>query len=362
MFGAARATGLLLMSLWAWQGGRHPRSVLALEWDGRWYYRIVEWGYHLPADSVPLPGFASEKLAFFPLYPGLIRVVDAVLPIGDLNAALFISWVSAGVAAWGIYAIGELLYGRRTGIALVLLWGLLPHAIVLTMAYAEPLMTAFAAWALYAVLTRRWLAAGTLAALAGLARPNGIAVAAAVSVAVTAIAWRRHRAHEPQDGHAWIGAALAPLGWLGYIAWVGVQTGDPLGYFAIESRWGSRFDFGQYAAHYIAGLVTGRNRLAVYAAVAIVGVSLLLLVLAVLDRVPLPLLVYTAVLTLIALGGTDYFQSKPRFLLPAFPLLIPLAIALSRARPRTACLAVAALASISFFYGTYLLLVSPLAP
>ncbi|MBV7699119.1 DUF6415 family natural product biosynthesis protein [Streptomyces sp. TRM70350] len=50
------------------------------------------------------------------------------------------------------------------------------------MGCTESLFTACAAWSLYAVLTGRWLTAATLAALAGLTRPTGIAVAAAVTV------------------------------------------------------------------------------------------------------------------------------------------------------------------------------------
>ena len=56
---------------------------------------------------------------------------------------------------------------------------------------------------------------------------------------------------------------------------------------------------------------------------AIVGAALLCLVLLTLDRAPLALLVYTVALVVIALGSANYFASKPRFLLPAFPLLLP---------------------------------------
>jgi hypothetical protein len=42
---------------------------------------------------------------------------------------------------------------------LTLLWGVLPVAIVQWMGYTEPLFTTLAAWALYGVLTGRWLRA-----------------------------------------------------------------------------------------------------------------------------------------------------------------------------------------------------------
>ncbi|MDF9814618.1 hypothetical protein [Streptomyces sp. SPB162] len=357
LFAAGRLVGGVLVTAWALRVGLHPRSLFGQSWDARWYERIAEWGYGTFFPSTGTPGMSYSDLAFFPLYPALIRAGDAVLPFGRINTALLIAWSAAALAVWGIYAIGEHLHGRRAGIALVLLWGLLPHSVVLTMAYTESLLTACAAWALYALLTRRWLLSGVPALLAGLARPNGIAVAAAVAVTVAADAWARRRAGLPQDRAAWAAALVAPLGWCGYVGWVGLQTGRPLGYFDVQGRWGSRFDFGRSSLEYTRHLILGSDRLMSYVVVAIIAAALLLLALTLLDRVPLPLAVYSVVLVIIALGGSHFFGSKPRFLLPAFPLLIPAALALAKARPRTAAVAVAALAGLSFFYGTYLLTV-----
>ncbi|MGW3623856.1 hypothetical protein [Streptomyces sp. NPDC000880] len=65
-------------------------------------------------------------------------------------------------------------------------------------------------------------------------------------------------------------------------------------------------------------------------AMLIVVAAVLLFALLALDRPPTGLLVYTAVLVLITVGGSGFFESKPRFLLPAFPLLLPLACALTK--------------------------------
>jgi hypothetical protein len=64
----------------------------------------------------------------------------------------------------------------------------------------------------------------------------------------------------------------------------------------------------------------------------------------------------------VALGDSGFFQCKPRFLLPAFPLLLPLARALvhtARARPWHTAVVACALAGLSFAYGAYLLVVPP---
>ncbi|MET4921029.1 mannosyltransferase family protein, partial [Streptomyces sp. PSRA5] len=359
LFAAARLTGLLALWLWAEHIGRSPGQLLTHTWDSTWYTRIAAQGYgHTLHFS---DGAVHSDLAFFPLYPGLVRAVTTVFPIGGGTAALLISWAAAAAAAFGIHLLGERLHGRTTAALLVLLWGLLPHSVVFSIAYTEPLLTAFAAFALYAVLTGRWLWAGSLAALAGLARPNGVAVAAAVCVAVAYELWKR-RAHAPW--RIWAAAVVAPLGWGGYLLWVGVRVGDPLaGYFTVQSGWRSRFDFGADALGNVRDIVLRPAELATTGTALIVGAAVLLFAMLVLDREnrpPLPLLVYAGVLLLITVGGGGFFESKPRFLLPAFPLLLPLACALAKARPRAAIVLIAALAGLSCCYGTYLLTLAPM--
>ncbi|WP_199829189.1 hypothetical protein [Streptomyces rimosus] len=365
LFAAIRLAGAMCTALWAWHTGRHPRNLLGATWDSNWYLSVARYGYGSPTPHRMWPPDPLADLAFFPLYPGLIRGVSTALPIGALSAGLLLAWTAAAVAAWGIFAVGAHLHGRRAGTFLVALWALLPHAVIESLSYTEPLLTALAAWALYALLTDRPLWAGALAALAGLARPNGLAVAAAVLVVVGVRTWRRGRdgpvpRQERPLWHYWTAALAAPAGWLGYVLWVGARTGwGPRGYFQVQELWGSRFDFGRDTLRSVKRLFLHDAPLVQYMAAAVLAVALLLLVLLVLDRPPLPLLVYTAVLMAIALGGTGYFPSKPRFLLPAFPLLIPAAVALARARPRAVVLTTGTLAALSLGYGLYLLTMAP---
>ncbi|WTL22758.1 glycosyltransferase family 39 protein [Streptomyces sp. NBC_01506] len=359
LFAAARLTGVLVLCLWAEHVGRSPHQLLTRSWDSVWYTRIAANGYGHTLHFTD--GAVHSDLAFFPLYPGLVRAVTTVLPLGGDTAALLVSWVAAAAAALGVFLLGERLHGRTTAVVLVLLWGLLPHSVVLSLAYTEPLLTAFAAFSLYAVLTGRWLWAGSLAALAGLSRPNGVAIAAAVCVAAVYELWKR-RAHAPW--RLWAAAVVAPLGWGGYVLWVGVRTGDPLrGYFAVQGGWRSRFDFGADNVLNVRDIALRPTELASPMTALIVATALVLFALLVVDREnrpPLPVLVYTGVLLLIAVGGGGFFESKPRFLLPAFPLLLPLACALTKARPRAAIVLIAALAGLSCCYGTYLLALAPM--
>ncbi|MFD3517373.1 glycosyltransferase family 39 protein [Streptomyces sp. NPDC058657] len=359
LFAAARLTGALTMALWAWWIGKSPLRLLGQSWDSLWYTRIAEHGYGYTA-VLAERGMVQSDQAFFPLYPALIRAVGTVLPVTPGGAGLLISWASAAVAAWGIFVVVDRLYGRRTATFTVLLWGLLPHSVVLSMAYTEPLFTALCAWALYAVLTRQWLWAGSLAVLAGLSRPNAVALVAAVVVtAACEIVRRRGRT----GWRVWAGAALAPLGWGAYVLAVGISRGDPLGgYFAVQADWSSRFDFGLGTFRFVRRLVSAPELLAFPISLVIVFVAVVLTALLLCGserRPPLPLLVYAGVLVVIAAGGAGFFECKPRFLLPAFPLLLPVAWALAKARTATAAVLLTALACFSLGYGTYLVAVAP---
>ncbi|MEU1403143.1 hypothetical protein ABZ471_12395 [Streptomyces sp. NPDC005728] len=358
VFAAVRLAGVAAVIVANHLNGHPLVRSLAHSWDSRWYLHIATHGYgHLI--WITQSGGVQADWAFFPLYPGLIRAVTAILPLTPGTAALLIAWAAAGTAAYGIYVLGHHLYGRAVATALVGLWAVLPHAVELTIAYTESLFAALAVWSLYCVLRGRWLWAGALAALAGLCRPTGFAVAAAVGLAAVQEVLRQ-RGRAPAT--LWAGALLAPLGWLAYVLWVGERTGDLLGgYFRIQSAWDSRFDFGAGALRFLRALFLHGGGFVYPAALVIVAVGVVLFGLLCLDRAPLVLVVFAGVMVLLVVGGSGSFSSKPRFLLPVFPLLIPPARAFARtwrARPAQALLVGGALAVVSLLYGAYVMVVA----
>ncbi|WP_229816347.1 hypothetical protein [Streptomyces lucensis] len=353
LFAAVRLAGVLAVVLTNAHRGHPLVRNLAHSWDSRWYLHIATHGYGRLIWISP-DGAVQTDWAFFPLYPGLIRALTALLPLTAGQAALLLAWAAAGAAAYGVYAVGHHLHGRGVATALVALWAVLPHAVELTIAYTESLFAALAAWSLYCVLRGRWLWAGSLAALAGLARPSGFAVAVAVALAAAHEALRR-RGRVPAA--LWAGAVLAPLGWLGYVLWVGSRTDDLLGgYLKVQSAWDSRFDFGAGSLRFVKALLLHGGGFVYPAALVIVSAGVLLFALLCLERAPLALVVFAGVLVLLVIGASGSFSSKPRFLLPAFPLLIPMARALARTwrlRRARAVLVYAALTAVSLLFGAY---------
>ncbi|GLP72296.1 hypothetical protein TUSST3_89140 [Streptomyces sp. TUS-ST3] len=550
-YAAVRALGLLALALWSAARDKSAYTLLTARWDALWYTRVAELGYGY---EVRLPnGDVHSNLAFFPLLPWLERLLSAPTPLSYADAGFVISLLASLAAAWGVFAVADHVYGRRAGVCAVLLWAVLPVGIVQSMAYSESLFTALAAWSLYAVLTGRWLTAGLLAALAGLTRPVGLAVVAAVWAAgITAFLRDRQRraslaaapagrpsrtappedlstraarkptdpdptssaqaapplpraprtpapgaatnppetphparepsspapdtdpletpreatptAHDPSlptpatnphgttpaahapgsprpgssvripnaadadgarvaepaptgetrsaaghtadggdaaghkagvggtDGHTpgvgdaaghaagvggaegptrpprtgsplalraatrrALGMAVAPLGAAGYVLWVGHRTGKgPLGYLDVQAGWRNGFDGGYAFARFVGDKFTSfPAALAGVGLIVGVGLVVWLYVTCVRQGQPLPLLVYAGVVTALALCASSYFGSKPRLLMPAFPLLLPLALALSRARTRRSAVILGSIATTSALYGAF---------
>ena len=366
-YAAVRLLGLVVLAVAGRAAGR-PLLDLLTNWDGGWYLGIAEHGYDTSISYADDGHLRNTNIAFFPLFPWLIRALG-VLGVSGPVAAVVIANLAGLVAAWGIALVGARFGGHRVGLLLAVLWGALPHAVVQSMAYTESLFTALAAWALWAVLGRRWVLAGVLAAVAGLARPTAVAIVAAVVVAcVVEIVQHRRRAGTAP----WLGALLAPTGYVGYLAWCAVRLHRPDAYFWMQDKgWTSRVDFGVTTLRELARTATHVRQPALIVTSVVIVLAVVAFALLVRDtlrrrwpvEVMVPLLVFAGLVLLTTLvQGGPFFYAKGRFLLPAFPLLLPAAVALAGARPAVRWGTVAVLAGFSAWYGQYLLLVWFLSP
>jgi hypothetical protein len=356
-YGAVRMLGIGLLTYLAKRRGESPGTVLYGSWDARWYQDVVEHGYNHTVSGTPHTWHAWSNLAFFPLYPWLCRIADAALPVGLAKSSWLVSMAASFAAAWLIFLVGNRVHGRRTGIVLAVLWGCLPHAVVESMAYTESLFTALCAAAVYTALDRHWVRAGLFAGLAGLTRPTGIAVAGAVCAVAGLALLRALRRGEPWWRPA-LAIVLAPAGWAAFVVWVGLRLHRADGYFAVQEDWGNKLSKGGYLLRRIRWVFLGRRGGDVpvaYVVVTLVVVACFaLFALCVVQRQPLPLLLFGgAMLAVVALGKGVYI-ARARFLLPAFPLLLPLARVLARTHPRTIACTLTTAALASAVYGVHL--------
>jgi hypothetical protein len=337
-------------------GGEHAWDVLA-SWDGWWYQQIAEHGYDPALEPVPgakgLITLEGNSAAFFPLYPALMRLVSECTGLGLYGAGMTVSVIASFVAALGVYVVAKRLGGHRAGLVAAGLWAVWPGSGTEWSGYSESLYTALAAWACHAVMSRRWLTAGLLTCAAGLCRPTAVALVAALAVAV-ALSLRRR-----EDGvrRPLAAVAIAPLGLFGYLAWVNYRMGDINGYSKLQDgAWAHKFDWGVHTFNVLTSIPVGHfDYLFAMPFEDVIGVCVVLMVpvltvLLLRLRPPAVLVVYTVLSYLMVMTTQQYFGNVSRYLLPLFPLFVPLALAMSRlGRPSLAAvLGTAALASGSY--------------
>ncbi|RJQ70812.1 hypothetical protein D5S17_28565 [Pseudonocardiaceae bacterium YIM PH 21723] len=350
-----------------WIAGRNQLSVPSAltSWDGQWFLNIAKFGYDGVSPNL-VDAFGKRNpdtpMAFFPGYPAMVNLLNRLPGVGLVSAAFAVSLVSGIVCAYAISRLarqvapvtglddaGRPLNAQRLGLIMVALFAASPMAIVLSMAYSESLFCALAAWALVGVLERRWLLAGVMTLGAGLVRPTVGALIVVVGLAaLLAIIGRR-------DGwRPWAAGLLAPLGLIGYLLWVGRRSGRLDGWFVLQrDGWNSRFDFGAETWKFSLDVLASGRSVLETVTVGILIVAVVLMVIGWRQGVPWPLLAYAAGVFLMDVGSNGLMNSKARLLLPAFTLVIPVAVALARKRQQTVLLVLAAVAVASAWFGTY---------
>ena len=299
---------------------------LIVSWDSGRFLYIAAHGY------APVPGWRQPDtiLASYPGYPLAIDTIAWIPGIG-LKRAGFAVTIAAGLAAaWGLTRLGmELIGDRRLSLVMVAVWSVAPASFVLSMVYSEALFCALAIWSLVALVERRWLTAAVLTIGAGLARSStGVALVAAVTVAAlpTVIAALRARQPAAMWWRPAVALLLSPLGVLAYWAYSAVRLRHLGGFTWLEKNGNDSFDWGK-GVFLAAKDALFDNPSAVHVmTLFVLAAAVVLTICSLTERFPWSVHVYTLVIVVIALGvGPLYLGSKPRFLLPAVLLSVPVA-------------------------------------
>lgn len=235
----------------------------AARWDASWYLVIAHYGYR-----PDLGAFTASRDAFFPLYPlGLRGLGWLGLPL--IAAGVLISLLALSLALYGIHRLTTLelatLARRRSGSArpgtggladadvarlAVMLTAFAPMAFFLSAVYSEALYLALSVGLFYAARRGRFALVGMLAALAGATRSTGI-VLLLPALVLYLYGPREDRApdrplarglsprYRVRKDVLWL--ALAPVGLLLYMLYLGLAGGDALAPFHAQDVWGRHF-------------------------------------------------------------------------------------------------------------------------
>ena len=222
---------------------------LPARWDAGWYLNIARYGYTWEPG-----GFTHQQgVAFCPAFPLAMRGTAEVLTLVArlLNAP---DWLGGGngryvwagtlvslaasfagalyVAATARRSVGADAAGRAVWLLLAY-----PFAVFFNAPYTEGLFLLAASGALYHLQCGGARAAAAFGFLAGLTRPNGFLLAAAMLVTLL---WpsRQSGRGKPVD---WLAAAMPLLGVCAYSAFVYTLAGDPLAWMKAQAAWGNTY-------------------------------------------------------------------------------------------------------------------------
>lgn len=325
------ATWVVILASWQF-ANYHYHTTHGWWWyfwykDSGFYGGIAKYWY---AGKAGPNGMLPTILAFFPVFPALIKLISFVTGGTALNhlivAGLIANVASGAAASLGVWSLAARVRDRWLADRTVLLFCAFPGAMTFGMMYSDPLGVALAAFSMLAALNRRWVVAGLLAMLGTAEHPTLIMLAPALGIAALVAVWTR------REWRALLAPVLAPLGLIGFFAWIGTRYHNYLFWPKAEHQhWGHYVDWGARIYHVLTWSAPHMNRHPNYnvlvillVAFSVIGIALMLIA-----RVPVVISVFT-----IGVFATLILSSSagplPRYVWPLLGIFIGFAATLPR--------------------------------
>lgn len=213
-------------------------------WDALHYLAIASEGYSGADPDLPA---AERRPAFFPLYPGLVRLLSALgtSPGLMLIAAYAVSLACFLAALTLLHRLVAIELGERYARPTLMLLAFFPAALFYGIPYTESLFLLLAVAAFLAARSGHWALAGAALALASATRVPGLLLIVPVVLLYlygpradrepAAARGLRPRYRIGPDA-AWI--LLAPLGLLAFSAYLHFALGDGFAWQSAQQLWG----------------------------------------------------------------------------------------------------------------------------
>lgn len=199
-------------------------------YDSGWYHGIAASGYTFVEGG-------RSNLAFFPLYPLLIREIGWLFGGAQEDyyfAGIVISWLSFTAAMPLLYRLARLDLPHEGALRATWYAAVFPSAFFFGVVYSEALFLLTLVGAALALRTRHWVLAALAMAAMTATRVNGV-------MFLPALAWLGWRAAgSSARDRAWAtGAAAAGLLGIGAYSWFNYRiSGNPFEWYDSITRWG----------------------------------------------------------------------------------------------------------------------------
>lgn len=208
-------------------------------YDAGWYQQIAANGYEYR-------GTGRNNVAFFPAYPLLMRAIGSTLGGRQQDyyfAGILISWLAFAAAMTLLYRLARLDLPHDCALRAVTYCSVFPAAFFFGMVYSESLYLLAIVATVYALRTRRFLAAGAAGALLTATRVTAVMALPGVAL----VAWQSTAASTRERVHAIAAVVAALLGIIAFSVFNWAISGNPLTWYESITFWGyqpgARFPF-----------------------------------------------------------------------------------------------------------------------
>jgi len=211
-------------------------------WDSGFYLTIVEKGYSYSATEM-------SNVAFFPVYPLLVNLLNAVLHNAAV-AGILVSNLSLLGALLFLYKLTELEFGDAdTAQRAVFYIAAFPTAFFFSAIYTESTFLLFSVATMYFARKQQWMWAGVMGMMTSATRIVGVTMAGIVVLEWLRVhgwtisgmlhkqSWQNLWAGLRRDWHSLLPVLLIPLGILSYMLFLKLQFNDPLGFWTVQAAW-----------------------------------------------------------------------------------------------------------------------------
>jgi Gpi18-like mannosyltransferase len=206
----------------------HPLIDASLRWDAGWYIDIARDGYEWT-------GAGEESVAFFPLFPIMLKALLLVIPDSLLYlAAVLLNHAIFFVALLPVWMYAYQFGGRPVAQRTLLLLCLFPTAFFFNAVYTEALFLLVSAVALLALHRSNFVVAGVVGFLTSLTRPTGVLLGLPFLIQL----WRQRTNDLWRSALRGWPIVLIPAGLAVYMGYLWLAFGRPLGFVEVQEAWG----------------------------------------------------------------------------------------------------------------------------
>lgn len=272
--------------------------------------------------DIATQGYQGTDMAFFPLYPLLIRAIGA-LAGNHLIAGLLISNVSFFFGLLYLYKLLEREYDRAVARRAIFYVSIFPTSVYFTAVYTESLFFMLTVASFYYMRKREWWPAGALGFFAALTRVEGVLL----FVPFLMEWFAARRSSDRSSPWSLAASLLIPLGLVLYMAYLWVLRADPLYFSHVQIHWNrhlappwvSLINAVGKIAHGASAQLVAHQSLEIAFTVLMIGVLL-----AGWHSLRPSYIAYMALSILVPMS-TSNLMSMPRFALVLFPMFAILA-------------------------------------